>query len=183
MIRSRKLGRRVGGGLNWRFYDRVFVFAEGIKVVPAPSGNLALPSLGRPRESDAAKIIKNAPRLGSSPQVLRESVFSMSLACVTVGFVLLLLLGDVIASLLVGTMVVCVCLITYGSIYWRGGGGENFDGLRVDFWVCRVGLLRSGAFRGRRVISTASRRAAEGSASSWGKFSRADASHLGTTTT
>mmetsp|Transcript_3339 Transcript_3339/g.10461 ORF Transcript_3339/g.10461 Transcript_3339/m.10461 type:complete len:968 (-) Transcript_3339:97-3000(-) len=140
MIRSRKLGRRVGGGLNWRFYDRVFVFAEGIKVV------------------------------------LRESVFSMSLACVTVGFVLLLLLGDVIASLLVGTMVVCVCLITYGSIYWRGGGGENFDGLRVDFWVCRVGLLRSGAFRGRRVISTASRRAAERSASSWGKFSRADAS-------
>ena len=122
MIRSRKLGRRVGGGLNWRFYDRVFVFAEGIKVVPAPSGNLALPSLRRPRESDAAKIIKNAPRLGSSPQVLRESVFSMSLACVTVGFVLLLLLGDVIASLLVGTMVVCVCLITYGSIYWRGGG-------------------------------------------------------------
>lgn len=175
MIRSRKLGRRVGGGLNWRFYDRVFVFAEGIKVVPAPSGNLALPSLGRPRESDAAKIIKNGPRLGSSPQVLRESVFSMSLACVTVGFVLLLLLGDVIASLLVGTMVVCVCLITYGSIYWRGGGA-NFDGLRVDLGCAALacfavwGVPRSPRYRRLRW------RAAEDLLVSWGKFSRADAS-------
>lgn len=69
--------------------------------------------------------------------VLRESIFSMSLACATVGAILLLLLGDAVAAALVGSMVVLVCLVTYGSIYWYADHLNNVSGF---FVIISVGL-------------------------------------------
>mmetsp|Transcript_24051 Transcript_24051/g.72159 ORF Transcript_24051/g.72159 Transcript_24051/m.72159 type:complete len:896 (-) Transcript_24051:96-2783(-) len=69
--------------------------------------------------------------------VLRESVVSMSIACATVGAVLVLLLGDVVAAGLVGLMVCLVCLITYSSIYWYNDALNNVSSF---FVIIAVGL-------------------------------------------
>ena len=72
------------------------------------------PSRRRRPHANAAKITGNGRRL-----------FEFGRRCVTVGAILLLLLGDAVAAALVGSMVVLVCLVTYGSIYWRRRRAER----------------------------------------------------------
>ncbi|KAH8097227.1 hypothetical protein JL720_111 [Aureococcus anophagefferens] len=68
--------------------------------------------LGPPKVWNFAFIFGEGVRL-----VNAETLFSMVIACVTVAVILVFLLGDVRAAAMVSSMVVMVCVITYGSIY------------------------------------------------------------------
>ena len=88
--------------------------------------------LGPPKVWNFAFIFGEGVRL-----VYAETLFSMVIACVTVAVILVFLLGDVRAAAMVSSMVVMVCVITYGSIYWYGDGLNNVSAF---FVVIAVGL-------------------------------------------
>ncbi|KAH8061930.1 hypothetical protein JL722_3887 [Aureococcus anophagefferens] len=88
--------------------------------------------LGPPKVWNFAFIFGEGVRL-----VYAETLFSMVIACVTVAVILVFLLGDVRAAAMVSSMVVMVCVITYGSIYWCGDGLNNVSAF---FVVIAVGL-------------------------------------------
>ncbi|KAK7239786.1 patched domain-containing protein [Aureococcus anophagefferens] len=96
-------------------------------------------------EGDQSTIIRNR-RVVKARQTARtygrplgppKTLFSMVIACVTVAVILVFLLGDVRAAAMVSSMVVMVCVITYGSIYWYGDGLNNVSAF---FVVIAVGL-------------------------------------------
>ncbi|KAH8050249.1 hypothetical protein JL722_11453 [Aureococcus anophagefferens] len=117
---------------------------------------------------------------GEGVRLVSETLFSMVIACVTVAVILVFLLGDVRAAAMVSSMVVMVCVITYGSIYWCGG----LNNVSAFFVVIAVGLATDAsahychAFQGSEKAARTTARATR-SASSGRPSSRAASAVLG----